>query len=376
MTATANDLRAIQRLVLFATLFLLATVLPLATLCLPALAWAQSSEAVRAELASEQEEEEGKHVARPSDAFPLSGEVRLDNTIGLGTFTPGEARRASYDLGLFLRAAVTLGHGISVGALQTVSKNLVSNVDSNASRPYDTVVGDTLLTCAWTPLLSEDGGNPKPWLLPGGIKLTATLAATLPTSRASHFQTRVLGLTPGVSLVKSDLFHGRLGLVYAFGLTKNFNRLTTTSVDAVNFPSLARPDGPELLSGQSEIATGTVNTAFALRNTLAVNWLPTSRVAVSLTYVLYNNFKYNDYPADSWTAPYAKPGRGRSDVQWGLVSVGYTVDHDQKWTVSALALTASPPWSADNQTLRFPFFDFRSAADNYTSISLSVNRAF
>ena len=363
MTATAK-VRSILRLTL------------LAALCLPGAAWAQSTETVRAELASEQEEEEAKHVARPSDAFALSGEVRLDNTVGLGTFVPGESRRASYDLGLFLRAGVALGHGISVGALQTVSKNLVSNVDSNAARPYDTVVGDTLLTFAWAPVRADEAGKQQPWLLPGGIKLTATLAATLPTSRASHFQTRVLGLTPGFSLVKPDLFHGRLALVYAFGFTKNFNRLTTTSVDAVNFPSLARPDGPELLSGQSEIATGVLNTAFALRNTLAVNWLPTARLAVGLTYVLYNNFKYNDYPADMWTAQDAKPGRGRSDVQWGLLSVGYTFDPDQKWTVSALALTASPPWSADNQTLRFPFFDLRSSADNYTSLSLSVNRAF
>ncbi len=342
----------------------------------PRIAWAQTAAGMRADLASEQDEEEPKHTAKPSDAFALNGDLRLDNTVGVGTFVPGEARRTNYDLTLFLRAGLALGHGMSLSALQTVSKNLATNADSGAARPYDTVVGDTLVTLGWSPMRTDNAGKRKPMLLPGGIKVGVSLIGALPTSRASRFQTRWLALTPSVSLVKPDLFRGKLSIVYALGFTKNFNRLTTTAIDAVNFPSLARPDGPELISGQSEIATGTLNTAFAVRNTLAVTWLPTPRVAVGLTYVLYNNFKYNDFPADTYTARSAQPGRGRSDVQWGLVSVGYTFDPDQKWTLSAMALTAAPPWSADNRTLRFPFFDFRSSADNYSSISLSVNRAF
>lgn len=337
---------------------------------------AQSAAGVRADLASEQEDEEPTHAPRPSDAFPLTGDVRLDNSVGLGTFIPGEARRTSYDLGLFLRAGISLGRGLNVGALQTVSKNVATNADSGATRLYDTVMGDTLLTANWTPMLADGEGKSKPVLLPGGIKVALSLAAALPTSRASRFQTRLLALTPGLALIKPDLFGGRLSIVYALGFTKNFNRLTTTAVDAINFPGLARPDGPELISGQSEIATGALNTSFALRNTLAATWMPTSRLTFGLTWVLYNNFKYNDFSADNYTSANAKPGRGRSDLQWGLASVGYTFDSDKQWTLSALVLTATPPWSADNRTLRFPFFDFRSSADNYTSLSLSVNRAF
>lgn len=348
-----------------------------ATLCaiIAAPAAAQTPAGMRADLAAEQDDDT-PHTLRPSDAFPLNGDLRIDNTVGLGTFVPGEARRASYDLGLFLRVGLMLGRGATLGALQTVSKNLATNADSGATRPYDTLVGDTLLTASWTPSRDDENGKTKPLLLPGGIRFSASLMAALPTSRASRFQTRILALTPGVSLIKADLFAGKLMILYAFGVTKNFNRLTTTAVDAANFPSLARPDGPEWMSGQSEIATGTLNTAFALRNTLAVTWQPSARLAIGLTYVLYNNFKYNDFAADNWTSSNAKPGRGRSDVQWGLVSAGYTFDPAQKWTLSLMALTAAPPWSADNQTLRFPFLDFRSTADNYTSFSLSVNRAF
>lgn len=333
---------------------------------------AQTSAEVRAEL----EEGEEKPQIRPSANFPLSGDVRVDNTVGVGTFTPGESRRSSFDLGLFLRAGLSLGHGMNLGAIQTVTKNIVSNVDSGASRPYDTIVGDTLLTFAWSPTVLDATGEHQPWLLPGGIKFGLSLTAALPTSRASRFQTRYVGLTPSLSLVKPDLFAGKLSLVYAFGFTKNFNRLTTTSVDAVNFPTLARPEGPELVSGQTEIATGTLNTSFALRNTVAISFLPTARLAIGLTWVLYNNFKYNDFPQDAYTSLNAKSGYGRSDLQWGIVTVGYTFDPAEKWTLSAMAFTASPPFSADNRTYRFPFLDLRSTADNYTSIGLSVNRTF
>ena len=347
---------------------------PLLLVAMPGVA--QSPAGMRADLASEPEDDTAKRRQRPSDAFPLTGDVRLDNTVGLGTFVPGEARRASYDLGLFLRAALALGNGVSLAALQTVSKNLVTNVDSGAARPYDTVFGDTLLTTSWSPQQVGADGSARPWLLPGGLKVAAGLALALPTSRASRFQTRLFALTPSVSLGKPDWLGGRLAVSYALGFTKNFNRLTTSAVDTVNFPSLARPEGPELVAGQTEIATGALNTSFAVRNTLAVTWLPTPRLSVGLTYVLYNNFKYNDFSADAWTSANAKPGNGRADLQWGMVAVGYSFDPDQQWTLSALALTASPPWSADNRTLRFPFFDFRSAADNYTGFSLSVSRAF
>ncbi len=337
---------------------------------------AQLPSAGRGDLASGQDDSGPRRVARPSDAFALSGDVRLDNTVGLGTFVPGEARRVSDDLGVLLRAALTLGHGVGLTALQTVSKNLATNVDSGAARLYDTVVGDTLLVANWSPVRGDEAGRPLPLLLPGGLKVTASLALALPTSRASRFQTRLFALTPGFSVLKPDWLGGRLTVVYAFGFTKNFNRLTTTAVDASNFPTLARPDGPELISGQSEIATGALNTSFAVRNTFAVAWMPTPRLAVGLTYALYNNFKYNDFSNDVWTSANAKPGNGRADLQWGLVSVGYSLDPDQQWTLTALAVTASPPWSADNRTLRFPFFDWRSSADNYTSLGLAVNRAF
>lgn len=337
-----------------------------------AVAAAQSTVPTHTEAAAD----EDKPKPRPSDAFPLGGDVRLDNTVGIGTFAPGESRRASYDLGLFLRAGVSLGHGMTLGAIQIVTKNLVTNADSGASRPYDTLLSDTILSFGWSPLTLDADGQPAPLLLPGGIKAGVSLTATLPTSRASQFQTRLVALTPGISLSKVDLLGGKLALAYSFGFTKNLNRETTAVLGADSFPSLARPDGPELVAGQTEISIGTLNTSFAFRNIVALTVLPTPRLAIGVTWVLFNNFKYNVFPADAYTSPFAKPGRGRSDLEWGLVSIAYTIDPQRVWTVSALAWTAAAPWSADNRTLRFPFFDLRSGADNYTSLGLSLNRAF
>lgn len=313
---------------------------------------------------------------KPSAAFPLFGEVRLDNALSLGTFAPGEARRTSVDLTFILRAGVRLGHGLTAGVVQPVIKNVVTYAESNASRPYDTLIADTLLTGAWAPGHSNAEGKWIPLVLPGGVRPALTLMAALPVSRASRFQTRLLALTPGVSFTKADILGGKLSVFYSFGFTKNFNRLTTTAVGAETLGVLARPLGPELVSGQTEISTGTLNVAFALRNTLAVTWMPTSRLSVGATYLLFNNFRYNDFAADEWTSVNAKSGRGRADVQWGIVSAAYTFDPAEAWTLSGTLLTAAPVWSADNETFRFPFYDFRSAADNYTSVSVTVSRTF
>ena len=91
-------------------------------------------------------------------------------------------------------------------------------------------------------------------------------------------------------------------------------------------------------------------------------------------YLLLNNFKYYDAPCDQYTSIHATCGRGRSDTQVGIVSLGY--DFDGHTSLSLNALTASPPFSADNKSYRFPLFDFRSTTDNYSSVSAEVQFAF
>ena len=54
----------------------------------------------------------------------------------------------------------------------------------------------------------------------------------------------------------------------------------------------------------------------------------------------------------------------------------YTLDKAETTSLGLDATTISAPFSADNSTFRFPFFDFRSLSDNYTSVSLTLTRAF
>lgn len=309
----------------------------------------------------------------PSASFPLSGDIRADLGVSGGSLVPGYSNRTNVDTGFFLRAGYLIGHGLSAGGSVVISKNLVPDPDGGATRPYDTLVGDTLLSLSWSPQEINAEGKEVPMTFPGGLRLGASLGGSLPTSRAAHLQTRLFSLSPGISVSRPKLF-GKLNLAYSFGVTKNFHQYTNAAVDTSLYPSLARGDGAEQQGTHTLIGTG--NTSFAFRNIVSVSYSFTDRLSLSAIYLLFNNFRYYDAPVDQFTSANAVGGRGRSDSQIAFLSLGYTVDEDELWSVSALILTSSPPFSADNKTYRFPLFDFRSLADNYTNFSFSVNRSF
>lgn len=310
----------------------------------------------------------------PSARFPINGEIRLDTMLSAGTFAPGESRRPGFDTILGYRFAFVLPAGFTLSASELITKTLVTNADSGAVRPDDTTFGDVFLGASWGPRIRKADGKFAPYLLPGGIRPGFGLTYTVPNSRASRFQGKYGAFTPSVSLTMADLVGGHLSIVYGFGFVKNLNKFTNATVSASAFPTLARPGGPELVG--SDVLTSAANISYAFRNMLAVNVKFNDRWSASLTYLLYNNFRYYDAPADQFTSVYAKPGRGRSDSQWGIAAVTYGLDADSLWTLSAQTFTVAPPFSADNQTFRFPFYDFRSSADNYASVGLELQRTF
>jgi hypothetical protein len=309
-----------------------------------------------------------------SARFPINGEIRVDTMLSAGTFAPGESRRSGFDTILGYRFAFVLPHGFTLSASELITKTLVTYADSGASRPQDTTFGDVFLGASWGPRIRKADGKFEPWLLPGGIRPGFGLTFTVPNSRASRFQGKYGAFTPTISLAMADLLGGHVSLAYSFGFIKNLHRFTNATVSQGDFPTLARPSGPELAG--SEILTSTANVSFAFRNMLAANVKFNDRWSASLTWLLFNNFRYYDAPADEFTSIYAKSGRGRSDSQWGIAAVTYGLDAESLWTLSAQAFTVAPPFSADNQTYRFPFYDFRSTADNYTSVGLELQRTF
>lgn len=316
-----------------------------------------------------------KGEVKPSEAFPLTGSISLSASASAGTFVAGESNRPGLDLVGSWRVAYRLAAGLNLSAMQLFSKTLVTNADSGAVRPYDTTFGDVLVTLGWTPMLAGSDGTPAPLALPGGVRLSTQLQALVPTSRASRFQGRITQITPGISLAKANLFD-RLTLSYGLALVKNFHLHPFASVPASDEILYARPGGNELVDGGTRVLTRTANLSFSIRNNASASVQISERFSASLTYLLFNGFRYYDAPKDELSSPYAKAGRGRVDTQWGIVGVNYNLDKAGQTALSLSATTASPPFSADNKTFRFPFFDFRSTADNYSSVSLELSHSF
>jgi hypothetical protein len=312
-----------------------------------------------------------------SDAkIPISGSVGLESGISGGTLVANEEqRRASLDMTLSLRVAWAIRPGLSLAVSDGVNKNLITNVDSGAVRPYDTNFGDVGFSLSWMPQTFEDGKS-KPWMLPGGIISSVGLSSSLPTSRASQFQTKITNLGTSLSLSRQGLFDGLMTLSYSFSFNKNFHRYAsaTREIDPTVNP-LFRIGGAEDLGG-GEIATTAQNSSFSLRNGLTAAFSIGDRWYAAVAYSLSHSWKYYDAPIDEFSSDYAKAGRGRSDNQWGSIGVSYALTESGQTAISAQVYTGSPVFTADNKTLRFPFFDFRSLPDNYSSFSLGLSHDF
>lgn len=320
-----------------------------------------------------------KKKARPSEAFPLTGSVSISPYIPGGSFVMGEGRRSGLDLQFGLSVRWAIMPGLSLTANQNVNKNVIPNADSGNVREYDTSITDTILVLGWSPRLDDGTGKPKPLTLPGGIRLNFGLVANVPMSRSSKFLGRYTTLVPNFTLIKGGLFGGKLTLVSGFGVVNNFNKYTQSSVEPVGSDdvavAIARPGGAEALSN-GNIASGANITSFAMRSLGVVSVQVSERFSASLTYMLFNGFRYFDAPNDEFAGKYARVGRGRLDSQWGIVSLGYQLDAEGVWNTSMYSFTASPPFSADGTTYRFPFFDLRSTSDNFTSVGVDLSRSF
>jgi hypothetical protein len=312
----------------------------------------------------------GKKPA-PSAAFPISGNIRFNPQISGGTLQTGEGRRPALDLIFGWQVGARLLPGLSLSASQLVSKNIATNVDAATVREYDTTFGNIFLSLGWRPQVSDGAGGTTSLQLPGQIGLSFGVNAVLPTSRAARYQGLYTQLLPNASL--SRLF-GKLSVSYNFGFFKNFNKYTSAVVPRDEFPQLARPNGAESLG--SFVATGQNLSSFGFRNILGVGYQISGRLSASVSTILFEGYRYYGPEQDQYTGRYAKSGRGRGESLWGIVSVSYALDEAGKTNLSLTSFTAAPPKTADNKSFRFPFWDFRSLADNYSSLGLELSRAF
>ncbi|MDH5672135.1 MAG: hypothetical protein OEZ06_08300 [Myxococcales bacterium] len=201
------------------------------------------------------------------------------------------------------------------------------------------------------------------------LQVAAGLRFFLPTSLISQHQSLLFGSQARLNLIR---IFGPVFATYTGAFRKNFHRYTSPVLgdvrDAPAAPVAPRIGGLEQLGG-GEVAVAGNNVSFDILNQVSVGYSPFDELTLGLSYALANRFTYRSVPDDARTSPYAEPGRGQRDLQIGSVSASWTFS---RRFVLALAMTTTGPIKqADNDGLRFPFYDFYSTAENLTTFALS-----
>ena len=97
-------------------------------------------------------------------------------------------------------------------------------------------------------------------------------------------------------------------------------------------------------------------------------------LALNITYGFNKSWTYVSYPDDEFTQGEADPGRGERDMSVGVTDV-YWQTPIKGFALDAGVTSSQAPLSADNNSVRFPFFDYKSTANNYTAVFLAVHYA-
>ena len=208
-----------------------------------------------------------------------------------------------------------------------------------------------------------------------GVRVVGSLY--LPTSLVSQYQTLVAGLQVSGVFSKS-FFDESFSLDYVGTFRKNFHRYASPTLEADGDvpPTYARQGGAEDLAGNL-VSVGGNNTSFTIRNELSATYSPIKdTLSFTLAYELANSFTYASFDKDEMSSPFAEEGAGQRDATVGQIVAGYRLD--KRFSFQGGVATAATPKSADNQSFRFPFWDFESTADNLTVffIEATMNEPF
>lgn len=283
---------------------------------------------------------------------PLRLPFTLQTSVGQGTFVADpHARNAYFGYSLTFAPSYTPHEQVSIGLLTAISQELTDS-DGDTER-QQVLLSDTRLSGSY-----DFGKIPS-----AEIGVSGQARVFLPSSLASRHQTLVLGT--GLVLSLSRAF-GPLSLGLSSSFRKNFHRYTTPVLDGGSGVPFVNPR-----VGSSEVVEdglaqgGTSNVSHSIAGELSVGYSPLEPLSFRIAYGLSAGFTYRSVPLDALSGVHAEQGVGQRDLSSGTISASYELD--ERFSFGAGVSTVGPPLTADNQSLRFPFWDFESEADNLTT---------
>lgn len=290
---------------------------------------------------------------------PFGGFVLLEQQLGSGTFVKDSQARTPYFAWLLsIRPRYYFTNHLFAEMRIDLQQELTTSYGTKTTQKRQLMPSDTFLTVKYQNLVRIPGVD---------VGLSPFVRIGAPTSYESQYRKLYLSAAAGFDLTRMI---GPVFLTYTFRFNKNFNKYTVAIVpkDADRPVIAARSGGAEDLGGY--VATGSNNVSFSFYNSLMASLVITDELTFTLQWAVANAFTYYVAPNDIYKAPEAKAGRGQRDVMYGVVDLTY-----QPWANFGFSLGLSaqqPVKTADNKTIRFPFWDIHTPGENNSVIYFDV----
>jgi hypothetical protein len=287
-----------------------------------------------------------------------------DIEMGSGTFVINESSRNEYiawNLGLVPgyqfadRTRIQLSFGVS----QELTQN------DGDSVPHQLLLSDLRLSLS-RPLYRWDSTK---------TQISGDIGVVAPTSLRSRFEGLYTAALASLSLQQpvGDFFFS-----FRTAFRKNFHRYTTPILSEEDIQTdqanglkteLARQGGSERV--QAGIAVGMQNNvSHTWSNQLLAAYSFSDEVTLSVMYALAHGWGYESYANDELTAAGAQSGSRRGDASTGDISLSYQAKDNLELATGVRTLTS--PRTADDQSLRFPFYEFNNADLNLSVFYVSA----
>ena len=300
--------------------------------------------------------------------------AELSNYVGSGTFYASGYHDPYVSTALYLKPVYKLGtkRDLALNARIYLEEEFTQPDNPQARRFYPL---DPWLWLSARNLYTEPRSK---------IRISGLVRLVAPMSYESRYSHLLVGTAVGGSAVRSfevgpaSAQGKRWGLNLALGsvFTKNFHASvlrgkfpgdTTGCRTAGGLPTFSGGGSPS--ASGSDLCGGPLNTSFGFMTSFNAT-LSRDPWSFSATFILINQFRY-DVPLDAFS-PTDVP-RGRDDLTWGLLAVGYELN--PHIGLGAGISTYQPALDSRYRYPRIPFFDFSGGANanNYTQLFVNVN---
>lgn len=291
----------------------------------------------------------------------LGGSATFSNDLGVGTFVTNDYSDDPY-FAQSLRLVPTYGltENTSAQVDWTLTWEYTEPYNANNTTNRHVTPSDVVLRLMHMSLYRDERWS--------GINVSGAFSAALPTSHVSRWRNNVAILTGTVALDRT--FMKRLNLAYALGITKYVNTQSNRGFDSETYDYCSPTD--ETCPGPPG-----VNPNFAFKNLVMAGYQFTDKLSASIGLRFTTFLKY-------------KVGEAGDEVN----NPGFDNRHTQTWTLGDISVSyLLPEWKrirymvsggivseqlmADSRGGgRFPFFDFETTSDNFTTFYLSATAAY